>query len=312
MNQFKADVLKGLRSTPKYLQSKYFYNKKGDELFQKIMESGDYYLTNCEMDILRNQSSEIVELVKQEKGSVDVVELGAGDASKSIHLLKAMRDGATLRKYYPVDISANIISLLENKLPREMPGILMEGLNGEYISMLCKTRQLSKNYKLVLFLGSNIGNIPAGKVTEFCRGIRDCLNQGDLLMIGFDLKKNPHVIRAAYNDRGGFTKQFNLNLLQRINEELGGNFNLENFEHYPTYDPGTGACKSYLFSTTDQVVKVCGDEISFAKDETIYMEISQKYSLSETNEIAVHSGFTPIAHFFDSKKWFADVIWRCS
>ncbi len=311
MNQFLADVLKGLKSSPKYLHSKYFYNKKGDELFQKIMDSEDYYLTNCEMEILREQSEGIVEIVKKEHESLDVVELGAGDATKSIHFLKAMQARASVDKYLPVDISSNIIEMLEKSFSEKIPGLSMQGLNGDYLSMLKKVKDISENFKLVLFLGANIGNIAASDVGKFCSELRSCLNPGDLVLIGFDLKKNPHIISAAYNDRDGYTKKFNLNLLDRINEELEGNFDVSKFQHYPMYDPSTGASKSFLISTEQQTATVCGEEIRFGKDEPIYMEISQKYAVAETDEIAVHAGFIPIGHFFDSKKWFADVLWKC-
>lgn len=312
MNQFLADVLKGLQSSPKYLKSKYFYNKKGDELFRNIMDSEDYYLTKCESEIFEEQTENIVDLITTRHSNFDVVELGAGDATKSIYLLEEMLERKTINTYFPVDISDNIISILKKNLPERLPGLQLHGLHGEYLKMLKKAKDISDNIKIVLFLGSNIGNIPAKKVTAFCKLLRKQLNPGDLLLIGFDLKKDPHVIRAAYNDRDGYTKKFNLNLLSRINEELKANFDVGRFDHYPMYDPSTGAAKSFLVSTADQQVSIGDDAvISFAKNETIFMEISQKYTVEQTDEVAVHSGFIPIGHFFDERKWFADVIWKC-
>jgi L-histidine Nalpha-methyltransferase len=130
-----------------------------------------------------------------------------------------------------------------------------------------------------------------------------------MLLIGFDLKKNPKTILAAYNDKEGITKKFNLNLLERINRELDGNFDVSKFEHYPTYDPENGACKSYLVSTCDQEVNVGSATIPFLKDEYIFMEISQKFTIGQTDEMAASSGFKPVDHFFDSRKWFTDAIW---
>ncbi len=136
------------------------------------------------------------------------------------------------------------------------------------------------------------------------------MQPGDLLFIGFDLKKHPGTILDAYNDRQGITRAFNLNLLTRINRELDADFNTDLFEHYPVYDPSTGACKSYLISLAKQEVHIGDKTITFKENEPVYMEISQKYSLEETDNMAALSGFEPVHVFMDSKKWFADVLWQ--
>lgn len=312
MNQFLKDVLKGLQSKPKYLQSKYFYDKKGDKLFEQIMNCDEYYLTNCEMEIFSNQTAEIADMVINQHHNFDVVELGPGDAVKSIYLLKELVNKNAISTYFPVDISNNIIDLLHKKIPEQLPELNIHGLNGEYLPMLSSAKQISDKIKLVLFLGSNIGNIPKEDVQEFCKKLRSQLTEGDMVLIGIDLIKNPKQILAAYNDGQGYTRKFNLNLLSRINDELCGDFNLDAFEHYATYDPYSGACKSYLVSLKDQQVSI-GDNtlIKFLKDETVFMEISQKYTLEQTDEIASQTGFRPVAHFFDKNKWFTDVIWKC-
>jgi len=312
MNQFLNDVLKGLQSSPKYLQSKYFYNKKGDELFKKIMDSDEYYLTNCEMEIFSTQTKEIADIIIDQHSNFDVVELGPGDAIKSTYLLKELVNKNAIGTYFPVDISSNIINLLHKKLPEQIPDLNIHGLNGEYLAMLASAKSISNKIKLVLFMGSNIGNIQKEEVVGFCKTLRSQLSKGDMLLVGMDLKKNPKQILAAYNDGNGYTKEFNLNLLRRINEELHADFNIGAFEHYATYDPGSGACKSYLVSLANQKVSIPDDvTIQFAKNEVIYMEISQKYTVKESDEIALQSGFEPVAHFFDSNKWFTDVIWKC-
>lgn len=311
MNQFLHEVVKGLESTPKYLQSKYFYDKKGDEIFMQIMNSDEYYLTNCEMEIFSTQTSEIADIIIDQHHNFDVVELGPGDAVKSMYLLKELVNKKAISTYFPVDISNNIINLLHKKLPEQLPDLNIHGLNGEYLAMLSSAKQISKKIKLVLFLGSNIGNIVKEEVHEFCEVLRSQLSKGDMVLIGMDLVKNPRQILAAYDDRNGYTRDFNLNLLQRINDELGGNFNIEAFEHYATYDPATGTCKSYLISIEDQDVTIDNTISNFKKNEPVFMEVSQKYSVGESDEIARQSGFEPIAHFFDKNKWFTDVIWKC-
>jgi L-histidine Nalpha-methyltransferase len=312
MNQFLQDVLQGLQSTPKYLQSKYFYDKAGDELFQKIMNCEEYYLTKCEMEIFSTQTSQIADIIIDQHRNFDVVELGPGDAVKSVYLLKELVSKNAVSTYFPVDISNNIIDLLHKKLPEQLPQLNIHGLNGEYLTMLTSAKQISDKIKLVLFLGSNIGNLSMEDAPRFCRELRSQLSQGDMVLIGIDLTKNPKQILAAYNDSKGYTREFNLNLLKRINRELHADFNIEAFEHYATYDPQSGACKSFLVSLKEQQVSIGKDtEINFAKDETIFMEISQKYTVEQTDEIAGKSGFTPVAHFFDKNRWFTDAIWRC-
>lgn len=303
--------MKGLSAKEKYLQSKYFYDANGDKLFQRIMASKEYYPTKCEMEIFAQQTNELVAVLTGQSKEFDIVELGAGDATKSIHLLKGLLDNQVSFTYFPVDISANVIDLLHYELPKKLPALKLQGLNGEYFKMLEKAKTLPDKIKVVLFLGSNIGNVPLEKAGEFSTSLRAHLKPGDLVLIGFDLKKDPKTILDAYNDSSGFTRDFNLNLLLRINKELQGNFNLDNFYHYPTYDPATGATKSYIVSKVEQQVSIGEKTFGFAKGEPIFMEISQKYTVEQTDELAKQTGFELIHHFYDSKKWFLDAIWRC-
>lgn len=309
--QFYSDTLRGLKSTPKFMSSKYFYDQKGDQLFQQIMAADEYYLTDSEMEILTEQSDEISKAIGVNGDPFDLIELGAGDATKSIHLLKQVMNDNLDFRYLPVDISENVINNLSNTLPCQIPGLKMEGLNGDYFDMLERISELSNRRKVILFMGANIGNMTVEEAGLFCRKLKNFLSKDDLVIVGFDLKKNPKQILAAYDDREGITKAFNLNLLNRINNELGGDFELDNFEHYASYDPESGACKSYLISLKEQQIKLGDTEsISFSKNEYIYMEISQKYALNEIEELAKNSGFTPVANFFDRKKYFIDSLWR--
>ena len=310
-SQFRNDVMKGLSSPEKYLQSKYFYDEKGDELFQKIMDCPEYYLTKCELEIFTTQTGKMASTFANHLKEFDVVELGAGDATKSSFLLKELLNNNIDFTYYPVDISKNIVRLLQNKLPAKFPSLKMHGLNGEYFQMLEKASKLSGKPKAVLFLGSNIGNVPLAQAKEFFTTLRSHLSSGDLVLIGFDLKKDPKLILNAYNDKAGYTRDFNLNLLQRINNEISADFILQNFEHQPTYNAETGSCKSFLTSLKNQTVQVADQTFHFKEGEKIFMEISQKYSVSQTDALALHSGFIPIKYFYDSKHWFLDAVWEC-
>lgn len=308
-DQFFDDVITGLRSNPKRLNSKYFYDANGDKLFQDLMNCQEYYPTDCELDIFSTKTPEICKTMISDGSPFDLIELGAGDATKSSYLLKHLLEQNADFTYMPIDISDNVISYLNITLPVTLRGIKISGLNGEYFDMLKQAATTSDKRKVILFLGSNIGNMPVADAINFTKQLRRHLNEGDMALIGFDLKKNPATILAAYNDKDGITKRFNLNLLQRINRELGGNFDLAKFEHYPTYDPETGACKSYLVSQEDQIISIGNKRIHFQKDEYIFMEISQKFTVLQTGQIAEKSGFKPVELFYDSRNWFLDAIW---
>lgn len=308
--QFYRDVLAGLQSKPKRLDSKYFYDAQGDKLFQDLMNCEEYYPTNCEMEIFTQKTPELANALVAGGDAFDLIELGAGDATKSSHLLKYLIDQQADFTYLPIDISGNVISYLNITLPVTLPGIKITGLQGEYFDMLKKAAAISDKRKAVMFLGSNIGNMPVKDAEGFCKVLREHLSPGDMVLIGADLKKNPKTVLAAYNDEGGITKRFNLNLLDRINRELNADFDISQFDHYAMYDPESGACRSYLISLQDQQVKINGTEnIAFAKDEYIYMEISQKFTLAQISNMATATGFKPLQQLLDSKGWFVDAVW---
>ena len=312
LNYFLGDVLNGLTKTPKFLQSKYFYDKKGDALFQQIMGLPEYYLTRCEMDIFKNRTKDLAEVLLSGHTAFDLIELGAGDASKSVYLLEYLNSKNKKFSYMPIDISGNILEILNQKLAVKLPDLPVISLEGEYFEMLQKASKLSSRRKAVLFLGSNIGNMELGEVYEFCSELRKNLNKGDIVLVGFDLKKDPETILKAYSDPQGITALFNLNLLERINRELSGNFKVNQFKHYQNYDPLSGACRSYLISLEDQFVSIAGERFHFEKDEILYMEVSQKFSIENTREIARACGFTPETILLDRNKWFADAFWVAS
>ena len=308
--QFLQETLGGLQSEPKFMRSKYFYDATGDRIFQQIMEMEEYYLTKAEMEILQYQANQISQAISADGSAFDLIELGAGDATKSIHLLKSLLHSELEFSYFPIDISAHVISDLEESLPKKLPGLNMKGLNGDYFDMLKSATDQSNRRKVVLFMGANIGNMSIADAGKFCSSLKKLLSPKDLLIIGFDLKKNPKQILSAYNDKGGITRSFNLNLLHRINKELDGNFDLNNFEHYASYDPESGACKSYLISLKKQIVNIGQNAIHFAENEHIFMEISQKYSLNDIDQLAEKTGFKPLKRFFDQHQYFVDAIWK--
>lgn len=307
--QFFFDVIRGLTQQPKQLPSKYFYDKKGDSLFQAIMASPDYYLTNCEMDIFACQSDSIADYILGESSDFELVELGPGNCAKSIHLLNALAATHVSFNYVPIDISENVIRQLESFFPLKIPGLDFNGLIGDYFSMLEAHCSDNKKRKVVMCLGANIGNMTVAEGNRFCSILRGYLRPGDKCIIGFDLIKHPAIIRRAYDDREGLTREFNLNLLHRINRELDADFMVDQFEHYCSYDPLTGAAKSFLVCLKDMRVRFPGAEIFLEKDECIWTEISQKYSAKQIRHMAIENGFVHTTEFLDSKSWFMDAIW---
>eukprot|EP01133_Synstelium_polycarpum_P019581 gene19581-23457_t len=276
------------------------------------MNCEEYYPTDCELEIFKGHAPELAAVLRNGLDDFDLIEMGAGDATKSSYLLQELVQQKATFTYMPIDISSGMIRHLENVLPDQINGLKVLGLNGEYFDMLAHAYRLSSKRKVIMFLGGNIGNFEKADAYDFCRKLRSYLQPGDLVLAGFDLKKHPAVIRAAYNDQQGLTRAFNLNLLNRINRELDGNFIPEQFDHYPSYDPDSGSCKSYLISLKDQEVHISGKKILFKENEYIYMEISQKYSLEETEKMASAVGFKPFMHFQDRRKWFLDTIWLAS
>lgn len=309
--EFARDIHSGLNQHPKHLPSKYFYDEKGDRLFQAIMSSPEYYLTRSEFEILENQSERIGEICAKDCEEFQIVELGAGDGSKTKILLKHLLEKKYKFKYLPIDISPNAIQILEGNIRKDLPEIDMRGIVGDYFTKLHELKGSAKTKTVVLFMGSNIGNFTKGDDIAFLKLISDNLQKGDILIIGFDLIKDPNVIRDAYNDKQGFTREFNLNLLDRINKELGANFDRTKFIHYPIYDVAAKQARSYLISKDDQEVFIEATEhsYSFKRWEHIHMEISQKYTLEDIEHLATSSGFAHNEFLFDCKHYYTDAIW---
>ncbi len=311
IQQFTEDIKNGLAAEPKKLPSKYFYDKKGDKLFQQIMKLDEYYLTRAEYEVFETNKEEILGAISGDQG-FDFFELGAGDGYKTKLLLKYFVNQSVDFTYFPIDISGNVLKELKGALENEIPELNVTTLEGDYFKMLAKISKNQKKNKLILFLGSNIGNFNKEEAIGFLKLLRKSLTEGDFFLMGVDLKKHPAVILSAYNDAKGVTREFNLNLLDRINEDLGANFNRNQFIHSPLYDPVSGECRSYLISTADQQVSIplTEETYHFEKWEPIHMEISRKYSLQELEEMAIEAGFEVKEHFMDSKGYFVDTLWR--
>lgn len=254
-----AHVQQGFSETPKSLSSKYFYDEAGSQLFQQIMELPEYYPTRTELRIFREQGAAIGRALGAGAGPaapLAVVELGAGDGLKTKLLLRELLAARPTVRYVPVDISPSALAGLVATLQRELPGLPTEPLAAEYSAALTALAARPEA-KAVLFVGSNIGNFAPAEQQRFLRDLAAPLSPADRLLVGFDLRKDPRRIRAAYDDAAGITAAFNFNLLRRLNAELGADFQLADWEHYPDYDPSTGAMRSWLVSRRAQTVRIC-------------------------------------------------------
>lgn len=311
-NQFAEDVLRGLSRKPKALSSKYFYDARGSRLFQQITRQPEYYLTRCELEVLNRHRGQLAELLEGE--SFRLVELGVGDGHKTEVLLGELLDRALEFEFVPVDICRESLMQLTARLEQQLAGLPLSirALRAEYWDALEELNGETQSRNVVMFLGSNIGNFTPVEAEDFLCQLHKSLRPGDLALIGFDLKKDLHSMIRAYNDAAGVTRQFNLNLLSRINRELDADFLPGRFAHHGFYNPAAGRMESWLLATEAHAVKIGKLDRVFQFDawEGIHVENSQKFTLGEIDYLAKTCGFVVERHFLDSRRWFADSLWR--
>ncbi|MGA0555613.1 L-histidine N(alpha)-methyltransferase [Larkinella sp. VNQ87] len=315
LSDLAREVLEGLTKTPKRLSSRFFYDAEGSRLFAEIMHLPEYYLTRSEYEILETSKQELLRRFSADGRPFELVELGAGDGLKTKLLLGHFWDEKADFTYAPVDISDSALENLTADLRKKWPHMKLEPQHGEYfeaIERLANRSGVERPRLVVLFLGSNIGNFAPDEAVGFFRQINESLQPGDLVLTGFDLQKHPAVIHAAYNDRQGLTKAFNLNLLRRINRELDADFDVSAFDHYETYSPETGEARSYLVSQKVQTVTIrdLNLRVAFQYGEIIHTEISRKFTRSDVEQLAEQSGFQLTGWLTDCKHYFADVIFQ--
>jgi L-histidine N-alpha-methyltransferase len=309
-NAFGRDVHEGLSKFPKQISSKYFYNERGNELFQEIMHLPEYYPTRCEYEILDVHSDDILKLINSDH--FHLIDLGAGDGLKTSLLLEHFLHKGVSFEYKPIDISQDAIDRLLDKVKKKWPELKASGIAADYFEALNKLKELKEVKKVVLFLGGNLGNFPKKEAQSFLHKLSKSLNKGDMLLLGADLKKDPSVILSAYNDNQGITAAFNYNLLIRMNDELEANFNIPHFLHAPSYDPVTGELRSYIISKIKQTVTIqkLHKNFYFEPWETILTEYSNKYDISTLERMVKESGFAIEKQFLDRKEYFTDMLLR--
>lgn len=308
--QFLKDVTEGLSADSKRLPSKYFYDAVGDNLFVQIMHLPEYYLTRAEMAVFGQKTDELISaLGLSAEKPFELVELGAGDGTKTKALLRRLLEGGFPFTYEPIDISKDALNGLEQSLRQEMPQLEVSTRQGDYFKVL-KDLSSSEMPKVVLFLGSNLGNMTDATASHFFFQLGESLQQGDRVLLGLDLIKPAEVVIPAYADSAGVTAKFNLNLLARINRELGGNFDIQRFRHVAEYTEEEGVVRSYLVSTVAQTVTIAenGSTFRFREGERIHTEVSRKYDDAVLAGILIGSGFRIVSRITDCDGLFADYI----
>ncbi len=298
------DVRKGLAARRKRFLPKYFYDELGSQLFEAICLLPEYYLTRAENEILQRFANEIVGSIE---GHKTLVEMGSGSASKTRLIIEALlREQADLL-FMPVDISASALESGSRILLQSYPRLRINAYAADYFAGLAELGKEKRPKTLALFLGSNISNFDPDDATTFLRALRAVLQPGDALLLGTDLKKEKSILEAAYNDALGVTSAFNLNVLARINRELGGQFDLHGFKHKAVYNEDEGRIEIYIESRRSQLVKIRGLdlEVQFAAGELIHTENSYKYDLADVARLAAKTGFACARSWLDSQKRFS-------
>jgi len=306
--QIANAVVNGFARTPKALPGWLLYDDFGDRLFQQIMELPEYYPTRCELQIFQRHKGMLLKLFASFPGTFQLIELGAGDGRKTEVLLRYLLENRVDFEYVPTDVSSSVLSILATRLRANLPAVKVRPTNINYLQSM---ESLGTNQrKVVMFLGSTIGNYPPPEATDLLKRLAGIMGREDMSLIGVDLKKDPQTILRAYDDPGGVTREFNLNSLRRINRELNGNFDLSQFVYHPTYNPVSGALESYLVSKRRQHVLLRDIDlhIDLASWEAIRTEISQKYDFPSLSALMKNAGLQIVEYFLDVDGYFADVL----
>lgn len=298
-----ADVDSGLRRDPKELHFVYFYDEQGSLLFERICQLPEYYLTRSEAEILEDRADELAAL---SGGSMELVELGSGSSVKTKLLIEALLRRQGHLHYCPIDISSSMLVESSRQLLDDYPKLSITAYAAEYNVGLHRISETDFDQKMVLWLGSNVGNLKPADAVDFLAKIRSDLNRDDFLLLGADLRKDRATLEAAYDDARGVTAQFNKNLLKRINRELGADFDLDQFRHLAFWNPALSRMEMHLQSLCRQSVAIPDlGSYPFSALETIHTENSYKYSLAQLDEMFGDAGLKLERRFLDRGEKFS-------
>ena len=301
---FREDVLRGLTSEPKSIPPKYFYDERGSQLFEAITETEEYYPTRTEAGILAEHGEEMLDAAGT---GLTVVELGSGSSTKTRLLLERLAARQPRVEYIPIDISPTVVTEFGEQLLADYPSLHIRGLICDYNRALGELKEPSEERRLFLFLGSSMGNFTPSQAAALLGVIREAMGPQDCLLLGLDLKKDPAVLHRAYNDAQGVTAAFNLNLLERINRELGGQFDLERFAHVAFYNAERGRIEMHLESRVSQIVPVeaFGRGFTFQAGERIHTENSYKFDRQQLQGLLSEARLALERQWLDAHQWFS-------
>lgn len=308
---FANDIKRGLSADAKYLFPKYLYDELGSRLFEAICEVDEYYLTRAEDQILTTHANEIVASIPE---CETLIELGSGSAEKTRNIIEALIRQRGRLLFVPVDISASALAESSHALLDSYPQLRIDAFAADYFQALDALKLPGSKPVLVLFLGSNIGNFEPDEALSFMRAIRRVLRPGDALLLGADLKKDRATLEAAYDDSLGVTRSFIVNELERINRELGANFDLWAFGLRSFYNEALGRVEVNLESLRPQTVEVRGLELTvdFKAGERIHVENAYKFDLDDLRSLGNQSGFMLERTWLDNKQRFSSNLFRAN
>lgn len=300
---FFKDVVKGMSCEIKYSEPKYFYDLTGSRLFDKICKTKEYYPTRTEEKILK---ASINDIISDTEGITHIVELGSGSSLKTKIILKNYIKKYGRINYYPIDVSEILITT-SHRLLKEFPALKLTTIISEYQEALKYVKKNIAVPKLFIFLGSSIGNYERAGIISLLKSLSKAMNKNDKLLIGMDMVKDKSVLEAAYNDKKGFTKKFNLNILQHINNELDANFDVRKFEHRAIFNSKESRIEMHLVSKEEQSVKIdgCKQLFHLAKGETIHTENSFKFTEKLIKEFSKEAGLKDEIKWTDDKNYFS-------
>jgi dimethylhistidine N-methyltransferase len=298
---FRADVLTGLAARPRAIPARWFYDRRGSELFEAITELPEYYPTRTETTLLLSIGRELGDLAAE---NAAVVEFGSGSSTKTPILLRAIDPAA----YVPIDISGDFLRQSARELSQAFPGLPVYPVEADFLRPVPLPPQVEGMPKLGFFPGSTIGNMQAFHAVNLLRAMRDWLGDGARLLIGMDRVKSEDVLIPAYDDAQGVTAAFNLNLLERINRELGGNIPVDGFRHRAIWNDDAARIEMHLEATRDMDFEVDGRAFSIEAGETIHTENSHKYGRNGARQLLRAGGWTPIREWTDPREWFGLIL----
>lgn len=305
INSIAQDVIQGLMAPPRSLPAKYFYDERGSRLFDRICETEEYYPTRIESTLLEQHAQELIEQTRPEH----ILEFGSGTSRKTHHLIRACEETGLDCEYLPFDVCEEMLQQVHNEFTRRYGWLDVKPLVGDYTAGLEHLHR-PDGHCLYVFLGSSIGNFSQQEASAFVSEVAGCMRSGDSFLLGVDRVKDEEVLHRAYNDSAGVTSEFNLNVLNVLNEELDANFNTDHFRHRAIYNSQKQRIEMYLVSQRDQSIELesLDEVLQIEHGERILTEVSHKYHYRQAEKLMTDAGLDIVKHVEPDNAWFSLVM----